>query len=326
MKIYIYPIIRRFIFLGFWRSISNSIIGKIGPLELRKRQIFNRKILWIRKRVCICLKYDRFFPWVHDIILQVQKPFIIILDRVERITDIIDRIPQVEALIEIQTKTILKLIIIGLYEFFIEKNNSNRIATRKILHFTLRTIIDRIQRIYSTNNIFIDIKCLEFIICPIAFVQVMPVRKIICFQKNKISYYGSIIRERFPIEIIERINWSYIWKHWRKQEFSNVLESIVHYEPVLKGLIESSLSNYSFLSAASFQTTSRVLAHAALFKQRDHLRGLKENLILGNCLPIGMNTHLFNRKNKIDLINKPKYDFNKKNSIYQNTSIFWWYK
>jgi hypothetical protein len=326
MKIYIYSITRRPIFLGSWKSIPNSIIGKVGPLELGERQIFDQKILWIRKGVRICLKHDRFFPWAHNTILQAQKPLVIILDQVKRTTDIVGRIPQVEALIEIRTKTILKLIITGLYEFFIEKNNSNRIAARKTLHFTLRTIIDRIQRIYSTNGVSIDIKHLELIVRPIAFVQVVPARKIIHLQKNKISYHGSIIRERFPIEIIERINWNYIWKHWRKQEFSNVLESIVHYEPVLKGLIESSLSNYSFLSAASFQTTSRVLAHAALFKQRDHLRGLKENLILGNCLPIGMNTHLFNRKNKIDLINKPKYDFNKKNSIYQNTSIFWWYK
>jgi DNA-directed RNA polymerase subunit beta' len=63
----------------------------------------------------------------------------------------------------------------------------------------------------------------------------------------------------------------------------------VVYKPILFGLTRGSLRNASFLSAASFQETSRVLARAALRGQVDFLLGLKENLILGTYLPIGTN-------------------------------------
>ncbi|MCX7938598.1 MAG: hypothetical protein N2545_04080, partial [Thermoflexales bacterium] len=57
--------------------------------------------------------------------------------------------------------------------------------------------------------------------------------------------------------------------------------------PVLLGISKAALSTESFLSAASFQHTLRVLAEAALEGRRDDLRGLKENVILGKLIPAG---------------------------------------
>ncbi|MGO3743551.1 DNA-directed RNA polymerase subunit beta' [Kerstersia sp.] len=59
------------------------------------------------------------------------------------------------------------------------------------------------------------------------------------------------------------------------------------YENVLLGITKASLSTDSFISAASFQETTRVLTEAAIMGKRDDLRGLKENVIVGRLIPAG---------------------------------------
>ena len=60
-----------------------------------------------------------------------------------------------------------------------------------------------------------------------------------------------------------------------------------HYENVLLGITKASLSTDSFISAASFQETTRVLTEAAIMGKKDDLRGLKENVIVGRLIPAG---------------------------------------
>jgi DNA-directed RNA polymerase subunit beta' len=59
------------------------------------------------------------------------------------------------------------------------------------------------------------------------------------------------------------------------------------YQYVLLGITKASLSTDSFISAASFQETTRVLTEAAIMGKRDELRGLKENVIVGRLIPAG---------------------------------------
>jgi len=59
------------------------------------------------------------------------------------------------------------------------------------------------------------------------------------------------------------------------------------FEPMLLGITKASLSTDSFISAASFQETTRVLTEAAIMGKRDDLRGLKENVIVGRLIPAG---------------------------------------
>ena len=58
-------------------------------------------------------------------------------------------------------------------------------------------------------------------------------------------------------------------------------------KPVLLGITKASLETESFLSAASFQETTRVLTDAAIKGKRDNLLGLKENVIIGKLIPAG---------------------------------------
>jgi DNA-directed RNA polymerase subunit beta' len=57
--------------------------------------------------------------------------------------------------------------------------------------------------------------------------------------------------------------------------------------PVLLGITKASLETESFLSAASFQDTTRVLTEAATMGKKDTLRGFKENVIMGHIIPAG---------------------------------------
>ncbi|MGH9579893.1 MAG: hypothetical protein ACRD2R_02780, partial [Terriglobales bacterium] len=57
--------------------------------------------------------------------------------------------------------------------------------------------------------------------------------------------------------------------------------------PLLLGITKASLSTDSFISAASFQETTRVLTEASINGAVDHLRGLKENVIVGRLIPAG---------------------------------------
>jgi len=59
------------------------------------------------------------------------------------------------------------------------------------------------------------------------------------------------------------------------------------YEPILLGITKASLATDSFISAASFQETTRVLTEAAVGGRRDDLRGLKENVMVGRLIPAG---------------------------------------
>jgi DNA-directed RNA polymerase subunit beta' len=59
------------------------------------------------------------------------------------------------------------------------------------------------------------------------------------------------------------------------------------FDPVLLGITKASLATESFISAASFQETTRVLTEAAVRGTSDNLRGLKENVIVGRLIPAG---------------------------------------
>jgi len=76
------------------------------------------------------------------------------------------------------------------------------------------------------------------------------------------------------------------------------------FDPVLLGITKASLATESFISAASFQETTRVLTEASVRGTRDALRGLKENVIVGRLVPAGTGLayHTQRRKPGAELI------------------------
>jgi DNA-directed RNA polymerase subunit beta' len=77
------------------------------------------------------------------------------------------------------------------------------------------------------------------------------------------------------------------------------------YESLLLGITKASLSTESFISAASFQETTRVLTEASINGKIDHLLGLKENVIIGRLIPAGTGLE---RYNEIDIEEEEEID------------------
>ena len=75
-------------------------------------------------------------------------------------------------------------------------------------------------------------------------------------------------------------------------------------DPILLGITKASLATESFISAASFQETTRVLTEAAVRGMKDDLRGLKENVIVGRLIPAGTGSfyHLNRRRRPEDAL------------------------
>jgi len=132
---------------------------------------------------------------------------------------------------------------------------------------TQRYIIKEIQKIYASQGALIHDKHLEVI------VRQMFSRLRIKDSGDSIFSTGEIIeRAKFIEENIKL-------KKEKKEPAKGV--------PILLGISRVALSTESFLSAASFQETSRVLIKAALEGKEDKLRGLKENVIIGKLIPAG---------------------------------------
>ena len=70
------------------------------------------------------------------------------------------------------------------------------------------------------------------------------------------------------------------------------------FDYMLLGITKASLSTDSFISAASFQETTRVLTEAAIMGKKDELRGLKENVIVGRLIPAGTGLAYHNTRRK----------------------------
>jgi DNA-directed RNA polymerase subunit beta' len=73
-----------------------------------------------------------------------------------------------------------------------------------------------------------------------------------------------------------------------------------NYQRILLGITKASLATESFISAASFQETTRVLTEAAVRGTTDHLRGLKENVIVGRLIPAGTGMAYHNSRKRVE--------------------------
>lgn len=194
--------------------------------------------------------------------------------------DITSGIPRVEALLETRERTGVPAFARGLYEDFLEKGRSPRLAVRKSIHITQRARLDNVQRIYRTNGVSIDDKHIELIVRPRAFCEVL----------RDSSWHEPLARgETYPREVLERANHLRALYNLTQTLSAQEYYPRIEYGPLVCGLTKASLLTISdsFLSAASFQETSRVLARAGIRGRTDYLLGLKENLILGTRLPIG---------------------------------------
>jgi DNA-directed RNA polymerase subunit beta' len=128
-------------------------------------------------------------------------------------------------------------------------------------------LVNEIQEVYRLQGVNINDKHLEVIVR-----QMM--------RWVKIEDIGDT--EFLPEEVVDRFKF--------REENQRTIDAggrPAQGKPVLLGITKASLSTDSFISAASFQETTRVLTEAAINGKVDNLRGLKENVIMGRLIPAG---------------------------------------
>jgi DNA-directed RNA polymerase subunit beta' len=128
-------------------------------------------------------------------------------------------------------------------------------------------LINEIQDVYRLQGVKINDKHIEVIIRQM-------LRKIVIADPGDTSFIKG---EQVENSILREDN----------QRLKKEGKVTARGEPILLGITKASLSTESFISAASFQETTRVLTEAAVSGKLDELRGLKENVIVGRLIPAG---------------------------------------
>ena len=128
-------------------------------------------------------------------------------------------------------------------------------------------IVDGIQEVYRLQGVSINDKHIEVILNQM-------LRKVVITDPGDSEL---ILGEQAEFSKVSEINLSL--REAKKAE--------IKFDRILLGITKASLATESFISAASFQETTRVLTEAATTGRVDHLRGLKENVVVGRLIPAG---------------------------------------
>ena len=128
-------------------------------------------------------------------------------------------------------------------------------------------IISEIQQVYRLQGVTIDNKHIEIILSQM-------LKRVEVFDPGDTTLLAG---EQIAHDEIDKIN----------AEARNSGKGEARFTPMLLGITKASLQTKSFISAASFQETTRVLTEAAIAGKVDDLVGLKENVIAGSLLPVG---------------------------------------
>src|SRR5436190_10538421 len=199
-----------------------------------------------------------------------------------------------------------------LSELFEARNDSNDnydgYLDIKGLRAAKKKFINEIQEVYRLQGVKINDKHFEVIVRQMT--QKVEIIKSgdTSFLEGKIEYTDVFLEENkiiFNMKFIEELGDSkkffkgqlvnfyelkkenYLLKLSNKNKilFRDVITAIS--KPIIQGITKAALQTKSFLSAASFQETTKVLYEAAISNKTDYLNGLKENVILGNNIPAG---------------------------------------
>ena len=145
-------------------------------------------------------------------------------------------------------------------------------------------ILNSVQSVYQSQGVSINDKHLEVIIKQMT-------------TKVLITYEGDtpLLRR----EVIDLYHIQYINEVINTQQ-----KKLACYIPLLLGITKAALNNPSFISAASFQETTRVLTKATIEGRIDWLRGLKENIIIGHLIPAGTGSQNYRNSFKKSFSNR----------------------
>nr|QUE29174.1 RNA polymerase beta'' subunit [Erythrotrichia welwitschii] len=211
--------------------------------------------------------------------------------------DIVQGLPRIEEILEARKKTDghfnpHKLLECLFFRYLLSENLNLYDAAKLSFQNLQLLLVNEIQLVYQSQNVDIANKHIEVIVKQMT-------------SKVKIVHGGNT--GYLPGELVELNKINII-----NNTMQNLSRKEAIYQPVLLGITKASLNTDSFISAASFQETTKVLTEAALSGKFDWLKGLKENVIIGRLIPAGtgFNTYYSDKsvtKNSTDNSTIPHY-------------------
>ena len=149
-----------------------------------------------------------------------------------------------------------------------------------------RYITNEIQEVYRLQGVTINDKHIEVIVRQMLRKVEVTDSGDSQFIRGEQAEYNAVLEENERLDADGKI--------------------LVGFERLLLGITKASLATESFVSAASFQETTRVLTEAAVTGKRDYLRGLKENVVVGRLIPAGTGlTYHSDRKKRREDVDQP---------------------
>ncbi|MBI4356315.1 MAG: DNA-directed RNA polymerase subunit beta' [Gammaproteobacteria bacterium] len=163
--------------------------------------------------------------------------------------------------------------------------NAQDILTLLGVHELIAYLVKEVQEVYRLQGVVINDKHIEVIVRQM-------LRKVIITNSGDTPYLKG---DQLDGLLVQETN--------EQLKADKDKKKAATFDRVLLGITKASLSTESFISAASFQETTRVLTDAAISGRRDMLRGLKENVIVGRLIPAGTGFlyHQERQKKKIEL-------------------------
>ena len=238
-----------------------STNGRIIHIGLKK--------ITLRKGEQILVSSEGILQVQHGDLVENKVSLIILPYKKLKTSDIIQGIPKVEQIFEARITREGRPFLESLpsilstfytrYRFFYSFFQAVRLSLYKIQ----KVILNGIQKVYRSQGVGISDKHFEIII------RQMTNKVFILPSRQRFFIPGEIM----DLQIAEKIH--------------KLLIPPIYYEPIVCGISRTSLLSLSFLSAASFQQSSRMLAAAAISTRKDKLIGLKENIMIGNIMPAG---------------------------------------
>jgi DNA-directed RNA polymerase subunit beta' len=203
-------------------------------------------------------------------------------------------------------------------------------------------LVNEIQEVYRMQGVKINDKHIEVIVR-----QMLQKVKIVESGDSALLENDNVDRQRFNDENLivknmvvitdkgdSKYSEGYLTQKRKVREINNDLKKkglrIAEFvpaqpaiaEPILLGITQASLTTESWLSAASFQETTRVLSEASVAAKVDHLEGLKENIIIGQLIPAGTGLRSYQEMNWISDVGNifGKSTYNKEKDSMDNVS------
>lgn len=207
----------------------------------------------------------------HNYLVQKSENIATLIFNRVKTGDIVQGLPRIEEILEARKKVDSNfnphILLEHKFHFYLNIGLNLHDATRLSIQEIQLLLIKEVQLVYQSQGVDISDKHIEVIVKQMT-------SKVKIEQGGDTNYLPG---EMVDLHKIEAIN----------KTLFNMNKKLASYYPILLGITKASLNTESFISAASFQETTKVLTEAAISGKLDWLKGLKENVIIGRLIPAG---------------------------------------